>query len=78
MNIPVWRASDGEVDRMIEEVKLYDRIMNLQYPFTIEELAFATRNLTVELNGEPTEDQEVSAHRDLPRIETNFVGGGHA
>ena len=76
MNIPVWRASDGEVDRMIEEVKLYDRIMNLQYPFTIEELAFATRNLTVELNGEPTEDQEVSAHRDLPRIETNFVRGG--
>lgn len=76
MNIPAWKATKDEIERMVEEVKLYDRIMNLQYPSTNEEIAFATEHLTVELNGEPTEDQEVSAHRDLPRIETNVVRGG--
>ncbi len=76
MNIPKWVATEDEVGRFIEEVKLYDRIMNLQYPSTHEELAFAVRHLTVELNGDPTEKREVSAHRDLPRIDTNFVRGG--
>ncbi len=76
MEIAPWKASEDEVGRMVEEVKLYDRIMNLQYPSTKEELEFAVRHLTVELNGEPTERREVSAHRDLPRIDTNFVRGG--
>jgi DNA polymerase II large subunit len=76
MGIAPWKATEEEVARLVEEIKLYDRIMNLQYPSTPEELAFAVRNLTVELNGDPTEDQEVSAHRDLPRMETNTVRGG--
>ena len=76
MGIAKWIATEDEVARFIEEVKLYDRIMNLQYPSTNEELGFAIRHLTVELNGDPTEQREVSAHRDLPRIETNFVRGG--
>jgi DNA polymerase II large subunit len=76
LNIAPWTASEDEVGRFVEEVKLYDRILNLQYPSTPEELAFAVQHLKVELNGEPTESQEVSAHRNLPRIETNFVRGG--
>ncbi|MCF2139128.1 MAG: DNA polymerase II large subunit [Candidatus Lokiarchaeota archaeon] len=76
MGIAKWVATDDEVGRFVEEVKLYDRIMNLQYPSTNEELAFAVKHLTVELNGDPTEQREVSAHRNLPRIETNFVRGG--
>lgn len=76
MNIPKWIPTKDEIGRFVEEVKLYDRIMNLQYPSTNEELAFAVEHLTVELNGDPTEQREVSAHRDLPRIESNFVRGG--
>ncbi|MHA1618490.1 MAG: DNA polymerase II large subunit, partial [Promethearchaeota archaeon] len=76
MKIPKWVATEDEIGRFVEEVKLYDRIMNLQYPSTNEELAFAVKHLTVELNGDRTEQREVSAHRDLPRIETNFVRGG--
>jgi DNA polymerase II large subunit len=76
MGIAPWVPTDDEVARYVEEIKLYDRIMHLQYPSTVEELSFAVKHLTVELNGDPTEDQEVSAHRDLPRMETNFVRGG--
>ncbi|MHA1746155.1 MAG: DNA polymerase II large subunit [Promethearchaeota archaeon] len=76
MNIAPWIATEEEVGRMVEEVKLYDRILNLQYPSTKSELSFAVRHLTIELNGEPTESREVSAHRDLPRVDTNFVRGG--
>ena len=76
MNIAPWKATEEECERFVEEVKLYDRILNLQYPSTNEELSFAVSHLTIELNGDPTETQEVSAHRDLPRIDTNFVRGG--
>ena len=76
MDIKKWVATDQEAGRYVEEVKLYDQIMNLQYPSTKEELEFTIRHLTVELNGQPTEKREVSAYRDLPRIDTNFVRGG--
>ena len=76
LKIAPYVPTEEEVGRMIEEIKLYDRIMRLQYPSTIEELEFAVRNLRVELNGEPTEDREVSAYRDLKRINTNRVRGG--
>ncbi|MHA1734163.1 MAG: DNA polymerase II large subunit [Promethearchaeota archaeon] len=74
--IPAFQATKAEAARMREEVKLYDRIMNLQYPSTPEELEEATLHIPVELNGDPTERREVSANRNLPRIETNFVRGG--
>ena len=76
MNIAPWKATEEESERFVEEVKMYDRILNLQYPSTNEEISFAVNHLTIELNGDPTETQEVSAHRDLPRIDTNFVRGG--
>lgn len=74
--IPAFQATKEEAARMVEEVKLYDRIMNLQYPSTPEEIREAVMHVPVELNGDPTERQEVSAHRNMARIETNFVRGG--
>jgi DNA polymerase II large subunit len=76
MNIPKYEASEGEIGRMVEEIKLYSRILNLQYPASNEEIRFAVKNLPVEINGDPTEKEEVSAFRDLPRIETNKIRGG--
>ncbi len=76
MNIKPFQITDAEIERMIEEVKLYDRKVNLQYPSSKEELEYTLRNLKVELNGDPTEKYEISAHRDLPRIETNIVRSG--
>ncbi len=76
LKIPQFKASEREADRLVEEVKLYDRIMNLQYPSTNEEIRECYLNVPVEINGEATEDREVSAYRDVPRIETNVVRGG--
>ncbi|MHA1729179.1 MAG: DNA polymerase II large subunit [Promethearchaeota archaeon] len=76
MNIAPYKATEEEIGRMIEEVKLYERISNLQYPATKEELEFAIKNLKVEINGDPTKKREVSQYRNLNRIETNFVRGG--
>ena len=75
-NIPEYRATDGEIGRYVEEVKLYDRRVHLQYPSSNEEIRFAVEHLPVEINGDSTEDEEVSAFRDLPRIETNKIRGG--
>jgi len=75
-NIPKYEATEAEIGRYVEEVKLYDRRVHLQYPSSNNEIRFAVENLPVEINGDSTEDEEVSAFRNLPRIETNKIRGG--
>lgn len=74
--IPKYRATEAEIGRYVEEVKLYDRRVHLQYPSSNDEIRFAVEHLPVEINGDSTEDEEVSAFRNLPRIETNNIRGG--
>jgi len=74
--IPKYRATDGEIGRYVEEVKLYDRRVHLQYPSSNDEIRFAVEHLPIEINGDSTENEEVSAFRDLPRVETNSIRGG--
>jgi len=75
-NIPKYEATEAEIGRYVEEVKLYDRRVHLQYPSSNKEIRFAVENLPIEINGDSTEDDEVSAFRNLPRIETNKIRGG--
>ncbi|MFX1325946.1 MAG: DNA polymerase II large subunit, partial [Promethearchaeota archaeon] len=75
-NIPPYEATEAEIGRYVEEIKLYDRNVHLQYPSSNREIRYAVKNLPIEINGDPTEDEEVSAFRDLPRIETNNIRGG--
>ncbi|MFX1311220.1 MAG: DNA polymerase II large subunit [Promethearchaeota archaeon] len=75
-NIPRYEATEAEIGRYVEEVKLYDRRVHLQYPSSNREIRYAVKNLPVEINGDSTEDEEVSAFRDLPRIGTNKIRGG--
>ena len=75
-NIPKYEATEGEIGRFVEEVKLYDRRVHLQYPSSNDEIRYAVEHLPVEINGDSTEDEEVSAFRDLPRIKTNKIRGG--
>jgi len=74
--IPKYEASEAEIGRYVEEVKLYDRNVHLQYPSSNKEIRYAVSHLPIEINGDATEDEEVSAFRDLPRIETNHIRGG--
>ena len=75
-NIPKYEATEAEIGRYVEEVRLYDRNVHLQYPSSNREIRYAVKNLPIEINGDSTEVEEVSAFRDLPRIETNNIRGG--
>ncbi len=67
-----------EVERYVEEIAAYRRVANLQYLPSDEEIRLIVRNCPICIDGEPTEEEEVEGHRDLPRIETNRIRGGMA
>ena len=71
-----YRPERAEIERFKEEIALYRRVQHLQYAPTDEEIALVVGNCPVAVNGEGTEDEEISGYRDLPRIETNRVRGG--
>ncbi len=76
LDLPPFRATEDEIERALEEVELYARNVHLQYNVYPDLIKFASKNLPIMLNGEPTESFEVSAGRDLNRIETNRVRSG--
>lgn len=68
-----------EVKRGIHECYEYhERINNLQYLPSEQELEFLMKFLPVQVSGDPSEDKEVYNFKDIPRIETNFIRGGFA
>ncbi|MFW9914888.1 MAG: DNA polymerase II large subunit [Candidatus Thorarchaeota archaeon] len=76
LHLPKFRPTKRHLERYVEEITLYRRIKNLQYPVSEEGIKIAVRNLTIEIGGEPTEKQEVTANRDVPGVLTNRVRGG--
>jgi len=72
-----YDPEEDEVKRyVIENYDYHERVTNLQYLPTEEEITFLAKNLPIEITGEPTEKKEVSNYKDLPRVETNFIRGG--
>ncbi len=72
-----YDPNEKEIRRYVTEITDYhERINNLQYFPTEEELIFLAKTIPLEITGEPSEDKEVSNYKDLPRIETNFIRGG--
>lgn len=72
-----YDPDEEEVKRYITENHDYhERITNLQYMPTDEEMEFIAKNIPVQIAGEPTEKKEVSNYKNLPRIETNLIRGG--
>ncbi len=67
-----------EVERYIEEIRQYNSIMNLQYLPSEQEIRVIVENCPVCIDGEATEQEEISGHRNLERVETNTVRGGMA
>ena len=74
----------SEYDPTEEEIKracveLYDfheRITNLQYLPSETEIDFMVRHLPIQINGDPSEDLDVSNYKDLQRIGTNRLRNG--
>ena len=73
----LYDPDENEIRRYItENYDYHERVTNLQYLPTEEEIAFLARHLPIQISGDPTEDREVSNYKDLPRVETNFIRGG--
>lgn len=77
MGFAKWDPSEKEVNRYKTEIYDYhERVTNLQYLPSLEELDFLIRHLPVQVDGEPTETKDVSNYKDTPRVETNKIRGG--
>jgi len=72
-----YDPTEDEIKRYVSEnYDYHERVNNLQYLPTEEEILFLAKNLPIQICGEPTEKLEVSNYKDLPRVETNFIRGG--
>lgn len=75
--LATYRPTDDEIERYVEESNLYAiRTRAGQYVPSADEVRLIARNCAVCIDGEPTEDYEVGARKNLPRVETNRVRGG--
>ncbi len=72
-----YDATEEEIKRyVVENIDYHEKITNLQYMPTEEEIIFLAKNLPIQIDGESTEKQEVSGYKNLERVETNYLRGG--
>ena len=77
MGFAEFDPTDDEINHVLTEISDYhERVTNLQYFPSEEELRFLLKHLPVEVSGDPTEQLEVSNYKDAGRIETNMIRGG--
>lgn len=74
----VYDAQQDEVNRARTELLDYhERVTNLQYVPSEQEIEFLLPRLPVEIDGEPSEKIEVSNYKNLPRVSTNLIRSGY-
>ncbi|PSH01212.1 MAG: DNA polymerase II large subunit, partial [Nanohaloarchaea archaeon QH_8_44_6] len=72
-----FKPSETVVKRYAAEVEdYYNRVTAKQYNPTREETEMIAENVPIEVTGSPTEQLDVSNHKDLERIDTNRIRGG--
>ncbi|MBI2541126.1 DNA polymerase II large subunit [Candidatus Woesearchaeota archaeon] len=77
MGYDVYDPSEREVRRMVTELYDYhERVTNLQYLPSEKEIRFLVSALPVQIDGDASEDIEVSNYKDIDRIETNKIRSG--
>jgi len=76
LGIGKYKPTSGEIERYKEEIPLYKRAQHLQYTPTVDEIHKIIKNCPICINGEGTEDVEVTGYRDLSRVGTNRLRGG--
>jgi DNA polymerase II large subunit len=76
ISIDKYKPTEGEIERYKEEIPLYKRAQHLQYTPSMDEIDKITRGCPICIDGEGTEDEEVTGYRDLPRVGTNRLRGG--
>lgn len=78
MYLDPYKPTEEEVERFVEEVDLYRTMVAPgQYTPDADEIRLAVWNLPVEVTGEIShKDIQVTAHRNLDRVEHDFLRGG--
>ncbi|MBI2148708.1 DNA polymerase II large subunit [Candidatus Woesearchaeota archaeon] len=77
MGYSVYDATDDEVNRTFSELEhFHDRITNLQYFPSKKEADYLTKNLPIQIDGDPSEKIDVPNYKNLPRIGTNKLRNG--
>jgi DNA polymerase II large subunit len=72
-----YDPTEEEVKRYVtENYDYHERVTNLQYLPTEEEIIFLASRMPIQIDGEPSEKREVSNYKDLDRIDTDFIRGG--
>ncbi|MBI3622901.1 DNA polymerase II large subunit [Candidatus Pacearchaeota archaeon] len=73
-----YDPTEEESKRAVSELTDYhERITNLQYMPTEEEILFLAKNIPIQVTGEKSEKLEVSNYKNLERIETNYLRSGY-
>ena len=73
-----YDAQPEEIKRAKTELRDYhERVTNLQYVPSEEEVEFMMQHLPVEVSGDPSEKIDVSNYKDLPRVPTNKIRSGY-
>ncbi len=68
---------EEEIKRVVAEMNdFHDRISNLQYMPTEEEIVFLIKNMPIQVAGEASEKLEVSNYKNLERVDTNYLRSG--
>ncbi|MDD1678519.1 MAG: DNA-directed DNA polymerase II large subunit [Methanomicrobiales archaeon] len=78
LGIGAYKPRQDEIERYIEEIRQYNSRHNLQYLPSEKEIRLIVSHCPVCVDGEATEDEEVSGYRNLERVETNSIRGGMA
>ena len=77
MGYATYDPSPEEIKRTITELYDYnERINNLQYLPSEEEIEFMCKHVPVQITGDPSEELEVSNYKGLDRIETDRIRNG--
>ena len=72
-----YRATDSQVERYVEEIGVYEaRVTHLQYYPPEDDIRTIVKNCPICVDGDPTEDVEVSAYKGVPGVETDRIRGG--
>jgi len=72
-----YDPTEDEIKRVaVELTDFHERITNLQYMPTEEEMLFLARNMPIQVSGDPSEKLEVSNYKNLRRVNTNFLRSG--
>jgi len=68
---------EKEIKRYVTELyDFHERVANLQYLPSEEEIEFLVKHIPVQIAGDPSEKIEVSNYKDLERVETNNLRNG--